>query len=330
MKRRNILHIAAALGLSVLACNSAWSQSKDRVVLMLNWYVTGQHAPLFLGKEKGYFEQEGIDLVIQEGRGSGPTTQAVAAKNVTLGYVDIGTMIKIAAKGAPVKAIGVALQKSPMAVISLAEKGITKPSDIKGKIVAMTAGDSPSQIWPLFLKKTGLKDGDFKTINGDAQTKINAVVNGQADMLIGYSTDQNNEIERLTKKRVNTMLFADYGVNMASSSIIAHTSLIKEKPELLKRFLRAATKAFEEAQKNPEEAVNAVLKAAPNTGSKESLLKGLNSSIALFRASDNEKNRPLRVTKKVMDDTVAMMIESGGIPPSADNANNYYTDDLLP
>ena len=71
-------------------------------MLMLNWYVYSEHAPFFLGKERGYFEQEGIDLDIQEGRGSGVTVQAVAAGTATFGYVDVPTMIKAAAKGAPV------------------------------------------------------------------------------------------------------------------------------------------------------------------------------------------------------------------------------------
>lgn len=329
MHRRTILGFAAALGASVLACSPALAQPKEKVTLMLNWYTTGLHAPFYLGKEKGYFEQEGIDLVIQEGRGSGPTVQAVAGKSVTLGFVDIGTMMKIVAKGAPVKAVAVALQKNPISVISLAEKNITKPQDIKGKIVATTAGDSPSQIWPLFLKKNNLSESDFRTVSGDAQTKVKAVLNGQADMLIGFSTDQNNELERLTNKPVNTMLFADYGVGMASSSIIARNDLIKENPALLKRFLRAATKAFEETEKNPEAAVDAVLKAAPKAGTKESLSKGLASSIALFHA-DGEKGPPLKVSQKTMDETVQMMIASGGIPASAGNAAVYYTNELLP
>ena len=189
-RRLAILTSATALVLS-MASAPVFGQQKEKVSLMLNWYLYSEHAPFFLGREKGYFEAEGIDLDIQEGRGSGPTIQAVAAKTVPFGYADVGTMIKIAAKGAPVKAVGVALQKSPMAVMGLSEKNIRKPEDIKGKIVAVTPGDAMSQIWPLFLKKTGLKESDFRTVSGDAQTKLNAVINGQADLLLGYLMDQN-------------------------------------------------------------------------------------------------------------------------------------------
>src|ERR1700722_5655255 len=74
----------------------------DKVVLMLNWYVYGEHAPFYYGLQKGLYAAEGIDLEIQEGRGSGFTTQAVAANSATFGYVDVPTMMRAAVKGAPV------------------------------------------------------------------------------------------------------------------------------------------------------------------------------------------------------------------------------------
>src|SRR5678815_3322649 len=114
----------AAAALLALAASPVFAQGKEKVVLLLNWYLYSEHAPFFLGKERGYYDQEGIDLDIQEGRGSGVSVQAVAANTATFGYVDIATMIKAAAKGAPVKAIGVALQLSPMSVMGFADKNI--------------------------------------------------------------------------------------------------------------------------------------------------------------------------------------------------------------
>src|SRR3954469_17280185 len=180
----------------------AIAQTKDKAVLLLNWYVYSEHAPFFLGKARGYYDQEGIDLDIQEGRGSGVTVQAVAAGTANFGYADVPTMIKAASKGAPVTAVGVALQTSPMSVMGFADKNIRKPEDIKGKIVAVTPGDSMSQIWPLFLKKTNLKDSDFKQVAGDAQTKLNAVMNSQADLLLGYVMDQAIKLKDATGKSV--------------------------------------------------------------------------------------------------------------------------------
>lgn len=331
MKRRTSVMIIGAtlLGLS-LAPGAAMAQQKDKVTLMLNWYLTGPNLPFYVGKEKGFFEQEGIDLQIQEGRGSGPTVQAVAANNVTFGYADISTMIKIAAKGAPVKAVGVAVQTSPIAVIGLAEKNVRKPEDIKGKIVAMTAGDAPSQMWPMFLKKTGLKEGDFKTVSGDAKTKVNAVITGQADVLIGFSTDQTNEIQLATKKPVQTIMFADYEVNNVGLGVVAHRDTIKSNPDLIKRFMRASTKAFEEAQKNPEAAVDLALKSNPKAGAREGLLIGLNATIPLLHTPDTVKERPFKVSARAMNETMNLMVEYAGVEKSAGPATNFYTNEFLP
>ena len=96
---RLIAALAAALIWTALAVAPA--KAADKVVLMLNWYVYGEHAPFFYGKAKGIYAAENIDLEIQEGRGSAATTQAVAAKTADFGYVDVPTMMRAAIKGAP-------------------------------------------------------------------------------------------------------------------------------------------------------------------------------------------------------------------------------------
>src|SRR5437764_7488455 len=120
----------AVLAWALLAIAPA--SAADKVILLLNWYVYGEHAPFYYGVDKGLYAAEGIDLEIQEGRGSGATAQAVAAKTATFGYVDVPTMMRIAIKGAPIVTTGVLLQKTPMSVMALADKNIRKPDDIKG------------------------------------------------------------------------------------------------------------------------------------------------------------------------------------------------------
>src|SRR2546421_12807531 len=104
MLKRFTLGFTAAIVCALAA--PAIAQTKDKVVLLLNWYTYSEHAPFYLGKERGYFEQEGIDLDIQEGRGSGVTVQAVAAGTATVGDADWGRMIEAAGEGAPAMAGG--------------------------------------------------------------------------------------------------------------------------------------------------------------------------------------------------------------------------------
>ncbi len=319
--------IAALAGLLIAGPAAA----ADKVVLMLNWYVYGEHAPFYYGKEKGLYAAEGIDLEIQEGRGSAVTTQAVTARTADFGYVDVPTMIKAAAKGAPVIAVGVLLQTSPMSVMGFAEKNIKKPEDIKGKTVAVTPGDSMSQIWPLFLKKTGLKESDFNVVSGDGQTKLNAVINGQADLLLGYVMDQSMKIKDATGKQVFPIRFADYDVNLVSSGIIANVDFVKENADLVRRFMAATTKAVEAAEKAPREAAQAILNANPKGGKLDTLTEGFELTIPLYRTAETKNERPFRVTDTNMANSVDLLVEYGGLDPKAkEHPKAFYTTDYLP
>jgi NitT/TauT family transport system substrate-binding protein len=303
----------------------------DKVVLMLNWYVYGEHAPFYYGKEKGIFAAEGIDLEIQEGRGSGPTTQAVAAKSVDFGYVDVPTMMRAAVKGAPVIATGVLLQTSPMSAMGFVEKNIKKPDDIKGKTVATTPGGSPEQIWPLFLKKTGLKESDFKTVSGDATTKLNAVINGQADLLLGYVMDQSMGIKAATGRDVYPIKYADYGINLVSSGIITSQDIVKNKPDLVRRMMAASTKAILAAMKDPKAAAESILKALPKGGKIETLTEGFELTIPLYKDRVGASKQPFLVSDQNMTETVSLMVEYGGLDAVAKaNLKAYYTNDYLP
>jgi NitT/TauT family transport system substrate-binding protein len=321
--------LAAALIWTALVVAPA--SAADKVVLMLNWYVYGEHAPFYYGKAKGLYAAENIDLEIQEGRGSAATTQAVTAKTADFGYVDIPTMMRAAVKGAPVVAVGVLLQTSPMSVMGLADKNIRKPEDIRGKTVAITPADSMTQIWPLFLKKTGLKEGDFTTVAGDAQTKLNAVINGQADLLLGYVMDQSMKIKDATGKDVYPIKFADYGINMVSSGIVANSGYAKANADLVKRFMAATTKAVEAAEKDPKGAAQSILDANPKGGKIDTLTQGFELTIPLYRTPETRARRPFQVTDQNMTETVNLMVEYGGLDAKArENPKAFYTNDYLP
>jgi NitT/TauT family transport system substrate-binding protein len=303
----------------------------DKAVLMLNWYIYGEHAPFYLGKVKGIYAANGIDLEIQEGRGSAATVQAVAAKTANFGYVDIPTMMRAAVKGAPIVSTGVLLQTSPMSVMGFADKNIRKPEDIKGKTVAITPADSMTQIWPLFLKKTGLTESDFKTVAGDGQTKLNAVINGQADLLLGYVMDQSMKIKDATGKDAYPIKFADYGIVLVSSGIVANTDFVKENPDLVRRFMKATTEAVEAAEKDPKAAIDAILETNPKAGKPDTLLQGFQLTIPLYRTAETKALRPFRVTDQNMAESVALLVEYGGLAASAkENPKAFYTNDYLP
>jgi len=143
--------------------------------------------------------------------------------------------------------------------------------------------------------------------------------------------DQAIKLQDATHKQIYPIKFADYGVNLVSSGIIVQKDYLKSKPDVVKRFMRAATRSLEEAAKNPEAAVDAMLKANPKSGVKETALVGMKNTAALYKGPDNPDARPFRVGAKNMQETMALLVEYGGLEKStAGKAEDYYTNDYLP
>jgi len=332
---RNLLKAGLGLALTAAMLGAAPAQAQDKpkddVTLMLNWYLYSEHAPFFLGKKLGYYADEGINLDIQEGRGSAVTAQAVAAKSVNFGYIDVTTMIKAAAKGAPLISTGVLFQLSPMSVMGFEEKGIKTPQQIIGKTVAVTPGDSMSQMWPIFLKANNIDPSQINIVSGDAQTKLNAVMTGRADMLLGYVMDQAIKLQDATGKVVHPIRFADSGVNQISSGIIVNKDWLAANEDLARRFMRASTRAVEATVKDPQAAVDAMLEAKPKAGVSETLLVGLQRSIELYHTKDTEGQPPFRVAMDNVDKSLDLLVEYGGVDPAhRGTPADYVTLDYIP
>ena len=137
---------AAALAGALLTCAVTSAHAQDKVSLRLNWYLGGLHVPFYYGKDKGYYAAEGIDLTINEGRGSANTVQVVAAGSDTFGLADSSSVILTAAKGADIKSVMSLLNTTGYSVVSLAEANIKTPKDLVGKKVAVQPGTAQVRV----------------------------------------------------------------------------------------------------------------------------------------------------------------------------------------
>jgi NitT/TauT family transport system substrate-binding protein len=258
MPKRSFLVAAALIG--ALAAPAA---AQDKASLRLNWYLGGLHAPFYLGKDRGYYAAEKIDLEIQEGRGSPNTVQIVAAGSATFGMADAGSLMLLASKGAEVQAVMSLLNTSGFGVISLAETGIKSPKDLEGKTLAITAGDALTQLFPAMAKANKLDMSKIKLLQVDPPSKVVAVLERKAHALLGGIDDQYFLIEAKGAKPA-ALRFADHGANTVGITVLATRATIKDKADLVRRFVRASVRSWEEARKDPDAAVAAALKAKPD------------------------------------------------------------------
>ncbi|MGN9809167.1 ABC transporter substrate-binding protein [Micromonospora sp. BQ11] len=252
------------------------------VTLTLNWVPYGEHAPFYYGLKKGYYAAEGIDLKIQPGNGSGNTIKQVAQKQTEFGWADSPALLKSVASGMPVRSLGSYLEKGPASVEFFADKNIKTPADLKGKTVGGTPGDALYATFPAWLEKNGLKQSDVKVVNVDAAGKIAALAEGKVDAIMGFFHDQAPTIENKTGKKVEVLLFADYGMNLLGTGLVANTETLEKDPELARKFVRATQKSWTEAAKDAPGAVSAMSELAENEPPAEVLTKQLALALPLI------------------------------------------------
>jgi NitT/TauT family transport system substrate-binding protein len=320
--------VAAAMSAALVAPAAAQTKFPFR----LNWTLYGEHAPFFVARDKGFYKEEGLDVEILEGSGSTTVAQLVANSTSPVAYVDAATMMRGVGAGMPIKAVGVTLQQSPMAFIYRADAARpTKIADIKGSRIAITAGDASLAIFTAFMGKLGMKVEDVQMIVvANPAAKEQAVLNKQADALLGYFMDQGPRMQLQTGVKMGwTRLYDMAGVTTLSSAIITNNDWIKDpkNQDLMKRFLRASQRGWQYTYDNRAEAAEIFRKAAPVFTQEIALLE-IDGTMSIIRTERTKGKAMAWSALEDWKDTQTLLETYAKLKPQPD-VNQYYTNSFL-
>jgi NitT/TauT family transport system substrate-binding protein len=322
-----------ALVLGALSISTqAWAA--DKVTVQLDWVVRGDHAMFFVAKEKGFFAENGIEVSeIRKGTGSPDAMRLVANGNADFGFGDYPTLAVARSQNVPVVAIAAANQRSPLAMITLAKTKILKsPADLKGLNIGIHPAGSTYIFFKAFLAANGMSEKDM-TISSVSPPYESYLLLGRVQSVVGYVDAEVPELEAKAggKGSLSLLLGADYGWKVYGSGLFTSEKMIKEKPDLVKRFVKAYVEAFDYVVAHPDEAVAITAKAAPGYDKKQDVLLGqLQADIASTFSSDETKSHGLGwMTKDQWAQTLQVMTEQGALkaPPPVDGV---FTDAFLP
>ncbi len=256
----------------------------EDVSLRLKWVHQAQFAGNYVAVQKGFYKDQGLNVDLQAVNLEENTIQAVAAGRVDFGISGADDVILARAKGIPVKAIAVIYKVNPAAVVSLQGKNILEPRNLIGKKIGIQTGNPIEYLYNVMMEGNGVKLSEVKkvAIGYDASE----IINGKVDAIVGYITNEPDMIFQAGKKS-DVFLMANYGVNMYGDVLFTSDKLIKSKPDLVERFLRATLSGWQYAIDHEEEAVDMTLKYAKD--SKRSHEKYmLSSSIPLIHTGSNK------------------------------------------
>jgi NitT/TauT family transport system substrate-binding protein len=261
-------HALAAVTAAALAAGSmispapATAQSLTKASLRLKWLPQAQFAGFYVALAKGYYKAEGIDLTINPGGPNLLTENLVATGADTFGLSG-GTDSVFAArdKGLPIVCIGVAHQITPFVFVARKDGPVKTLSDFKGRTVT-TWFTGANHVLNGMLAKEGFRPDEVKI--QPQQVSITPFIDGTVDVVTATYYNELYSIQsRMPKDSLKVFVAEDYGITFPRDTLIVSETTAKEKPDLVKGFLRASIEGWKDAFDDPKGAVDAVMAVAP-------------------------------------------------------------------
>lgn len=252
------------IGAAAAMSASPASAQMTPVKFQLDWRFEGPAALFLLAKSKGYFEAEKLDVTIDSGNGSGNAVNRVASGAYEMGFADLAALMEFWGNNAniPSKPVGVMMvyNNTPAAVFALKKSGIKAPADLIGKKMGAPVFDAGRKAFPIFAAANSLDVGKINWVSMDPPLRETMLARGDVDAITGFTFTSllNLNARGVKDEDIVILPYPQYGVKHYGNVIIASEKLIKEKPEVVKAFLRAFSKGVKEVLADPDAAVKFV------------------------------------------------------------------------
>lgn len=240
-------------------------EDKQKITFVLDWTPNTNHTGLYVAQEKGYFEEAGLEVEIQQPPEDGAEVLIASGKaDFGVSFQDTMAAALVGDDALPITAVAAVIQHNTSGIISRAGEGMNSPKGMEGHSYA--TWNSPIELATLeqVVKADG---GDFSKVELIPSTvtdEVTALKSKSVDSIwIFYAwAGVKTELEGL---ETDYFEFADIDpvFDYYTPVIIANNKFLKENPETAKAFLKALSKGYEFAIENPEEAADILCKAAP-------------------------------------------------------------------
>ena len=243
------------LGVSILVVVLVWGGAQRpavadvQITYRLKWLENMSTVGDLFAAEKGFFRDEGLDVTIKPG---GPERDAI--RELELGYAHFGVasadqVIRALAKGSPVVVVAQLFQVNPLQWIYRRDRlSIARLDDLKGKTIGVTFGKNDEMILRAMLVQAGIRENQVRLYG--VRLDYSPFYRGLVDLWPVYINTQAVEIGGRLRAAGETVGFlnpADYGVRFVANSVVTSPALANDRPEIVKRFVRALLKGWRQA-----------------------------------------------------------------------------------
>jgi ABC-type nitrate/sulfonate/bicarbonate transport system substrate-binding protein len=258
-----ILMIIALLAVSLfVGCQK--KQEVQDITVILDWVPNTNHTGLYVALEEGYFREEGLNVeIIQPTEGGSADLIAAGQGEFGISYQEQVTYARTGSNPLPVKAIAAILQHNTSGFASPADKNIIAPKDFEGKKYGGWGSPMEEAVLKGLMARDSADYEKLEIVSVGAIDFFTSVTEHVDFAWIYYGWD--GIAAEVKDFPINFIRLQDVEPNLDSYTpvIVAKEDLLKDDPDLARRFLNAVTKGYQFAIENPEAAAEHLLKNAP-------------------------------------------------------------------
>lgn len=298
---------------------SQTNTTMDNLSIRLKWIDQAQFAGIYVAQSKGIYKKNNLNVTSNPGGPDISPIQMVVSGVDNFGITSGNQILLARDKGVPVVAVAVIYQKSPIAIYSLVEKNIKSPKDLTNKKIGIISADDDEIIYNALLAKEGI---DRKSITSEPKTfDLSQFINKRIDAEVGYEV---NEPFVLKQKgiEVNMIKPRDYSINFYGDTIFTTEEMIKNNPELVRRFVMSTIEGWNIALNEADLAVNETINKNPKLV-KENELNFILTSKDLIENSNGLGYSD----RNVWQGMLSVLMDQGLIKNN--NVESAYTNDFL-
>lgn len=270
-------------GLAMLAAPAVVrARGLERVSARMDFAPWGVQAAMHLAQVKGWFKEAGLDVDIQDGRGSGNTLQLVNAGQVDVGQVQLGLVPQARVKSAKVRAFAGFGRATDLAAIVDRGSSFKTVADLKGKRIVCFAASPWAPFIDFWLAQGGLDRSSVELLIVDPSALWSTYTTGRADAILSTYPSIIPPAEAVRPSRA--ILASDAGVNFPSYGLVASDATVAKRGEALAALTRTQQKAWAWLRDgHAEEGAEAMIRQRPNAKLvKEILVRQIQLTLETF------------------------------------------------
>lgn len=322
--KRVLIFASILIFLALSACKVENPDDLDKITFNLTYVPNIQFSPFYVGIEKGFFTEAGLDVSLAYGNES--DFVALVGSDHEQFMIASGEQVLLSREqGLPVVSVANWYKDYPVGVIALKESTISQPTDLVGKKIGLPGLYGANYIgMEALAAQVGLDSEDYDLVS-IGFTQVESLVSGTVDAVVGYLA---NEPVQLRERgyEIVVMPVQDW-IELVGNCLVTNEITIENDPDLVRRVVKAFHQSLDYTAAHPDEAWTITQKYVENLSDEVAPIqkKVLQESIALWQLTvESKANQDIR-----WNNMMNVLLEIGLMKKALD-IQEVYTNEFLP